>query len=938
MFPLVVIDIETTGLDAQSDAIIEIGAVKYTPAQPEVCWQKLINPSRLIPTEITQLTGITNEMIRTAPSLEAVIQEFMDFIADAPVVGQNVRFDLSFLQRQGTLRYNPVIDTRELASVLFPSVQRYSLSTLGELFAINLPNSHRALDDARLTLSVFQHLYESAHTLPLELLNEITQLSRGLDWDGRFFFTEILRERSRQPIQARKTDQRDYGVLFASPQQVSAPALKPNREIKPLDEDEVVAYLEHGGAFARYFNGENGKPVFESRPQQIEMLRAVTHALSKGKHMMIEAGTGIGKSFAYLVPSAIWANLNNQRVVISTNTINLQDQLMGKDIPDLKNALDLDLRATVLKGRSNYLCPRRLEAMRHRGPQNVDEMRILAKVLVWLSQGAKGDRSQITLSGPFEQEVWLRLSAEDEACNAEICQARMGGLCPYFQARQSAQSAHLIIVNHALLLADVITSSKVLPDYSYLVVDEAHHLESATTGALSYRVTSADIGRMLNELGGVTSGTLGLLMKALSSRVKPTELDVTRAAIQRATDLAFQLENSFRAFFRKLGEFLEQEREGREVGDYSQQVRITATVQTLPGWVPMDIAWDETGKILDGLIRHLTRLQRESSDLDHGEDEALEEILNDLASLLRRLGEVQTRLTALVSQPDSETINWVEIEPRTTRLSLNVAPLHIGAMMEKYLWHEKDCIILTSATLTADGVFDYLRGRLNADEADEMMLGSPFDYENSALLYIPNDMPEPVEYAQYQKWIERVLLQLGKATGGRMLALFTSYKQLRLTAAVISPMLAEAGIHLYEQGEGASSSALLETFRSADRAVLLGTRSFWEGVDIPGERLSVLVIVKLPFDVPSDPIIAARAETFEDPFGEYNLPEAILRFRQGFGRLIRTQSDRGVVAILDRRVLTKKYGQMFLHSLPPCTQRIGPVEELPTAAQKWLGL
>jgi len=259
-------------------------------------------------------------------------------------------------------------------------------------------------------------------------------------------------------------------------------------------------------------------------------------------------------------------------------------------------------------------------------------------------------------------------------------------------------------------------------------------------------------------------------------------------------------------------------------------------------------------------------------------------------------------------------------------------------MMEKYLWHEKDCIVLTSATLTADGVFDYLRGRLSADEADELVLGSPFDYERSTLLYIPNDMPEPIEYAQYQKWVERTLLQVAKATGGRMLALFTSYKQLRITSDIISPRLAEVGIQVYEQGEGASSSALLETFRTTDHAVLLGTKAFWEGVDVPGEKLSVLIIVKLPFDVPSDPIVAARAETFEDPFNEYNVPEAILRFRQGFGRLIRTQSDRGVVAILDRRILTKRYGPQFLHSLPQCTQRIGPVEELPAAAKQWLGL
>jgi len=257
-------------------------------------------------------------------------------------------------------------------------------------------------------------------------------------------------------------------------------------------------------------------------------------------------------------------------------------------------------------------------------------------------------------------------------------------------------------------------------------------------------------------------------------------------------------------------------------------------------------------------------------------------------------------------------------------------------MMEQYLWHEKSSIILTSATLTTHGEFDYMRNRLNADEADELVLGSPFDFESSTLLYLVNDIAEPADANAYQREVDAAIIRLAKATGGRMLALFTSYAQLKRTSQTISGALGEADIQVYEQGEGASTNTLLETFRDSPRAVLLGTRSFWEGVDIPGEALSVLVIVKLPFDVPSDPVIAARAETFDDAFNEYNLPEAILRFRQGFGRLIRTQSDRGVVVILDRRVLTKKYGRQFIESLPVCTTKVGSVIDLPKNAAKWL--
>jgi DNA polymerase-3 subunit epsilon/ATP-dependent DNA helicase DinG len=283
-------------------------------------------------------------------------------------------------------------------------------------------------------------------------------------------------------------------------------------------------------------------------------------------------------------------------------------------------------------------------------------------------------------------------------------------------------------------------------------------------------------------------------------------------------------------------------------------------------------------------------------------------------------------------------IYWIQLSSQENRLTLHAAPLEVGPLVEKHLWHEKQSVVMTSATLTTGGEFDFLRRRLYAEDADELALGSPFDYETSTLLYLISDIPEPMERAQYQRAVEAGLVRLFKATSGRGLVLFTSNQQLQTTARSISEPLAQANIQVYEQSSGASRHALLEGFRSAESGVLLGTRSFWEGVDVPGEALSVLAIVRLPFDVPSDPIVAARAETYESPFDQYMVPEAVLRFRQGFGRLIRTKSDRGVVAIFDRRLLSKSYGRAFVESLPQCTVRQGPLSELPTAAQRWLNL
>jgi DNA polymerase-3 subunit epsilon/ATP-dependent DNA helicase DinG len=932
MFPIVALDLETTGLDPFRDAILEIGAVKFDENGIIDRWQSLTNPQRLVPAPITQLTGISNEMVRDAPPIKAVIQDFADFVGDLPVIGHNVRFDLGFLQVQHAFDRNPVNDTFEIAAVLLPSAPRYSLSALVETLEVSNLQPHRAQEDAEATMAVFLRLMEKAQALPMQLLAEIVQDSQSVDWDAGWFFTQVLRMRSKEGVQARQVKQRDYGVLFSEPSELLTPALKPNPVFEPLDPEETTAVLSPGGPFSKIMDN------FESRNEQLEMLQAITNALSNSQHLMVEAGTGIGKSFAYLVPAALWSTRNNARVVISTNTLNLQDQLINKDIPDLKKALGIDLRVGVLKGRVNYLCPRRLEALRHRRPRDASELRLLAKILVWLEQGGSGQLNEINLTGPVENEAWRRLSAQDEACTADVCMNRMGGVCPYFRARQTALSAHIIIVNHALLLSDVVSNNRVLPEYKYLIVDEAHHLEDASTSALSYRVTRADIERLFDELGGSNNGTLGQLLTALSTQLKPSEYSAVERVVERATDMAYRAQSRFKDFFAAIEAFLEQERNGEEVGDYGQQVRIIESTQRQPIWDDVMITWDEVAQPLDSLARLLGSLVSNLTDEEGTSSEQAENQMGELLTIAHTIQEMHNNIHALVSELDNNTIYWIDLDNKFRRLSLNFAPLEIGPLMEEYLWHTKESVVVTSATLTANNNFDYIRARLNADEADELILGSPFDYENSALLFIPNDMPEPADYMNYQRSIERAILRTARATGGRMLVLFTSYRQLKATSHVVSPLLAKDGIQVYEQGEGASTSSLLDSFRSSDHAVLLGTRSFWEGVDVPGDALSVLLIIKLPFDVPSDPVIAARSETFENAFSEYTLPEAILRFRQGFGRLIRTQSDRGVVGVLDRRVRTKQYGALFIKSLPNCHLVDSSIENLPDEATRWLNL
>lgn len=932
MFPVIALDIETTGLDPKKDAIIEIGAVKYDGEKIVDQFDFLINPARPIPPNITQLTGITNEDVRGAPPISAVIQQLSDFIGDLPIIGHNVSFDISFLNNYINLANNPPVDTFEIASVLMPSATRYSLVSLVEALDIEVSSHHRAFDDAVGSLDVFTRLIEKSHAIPVHLIAEIVQASKNIYWDGSWFFSQLLKQRSKEPVAARVDQHGEDGIFFQDPAELLTPPLKANDTVTPLDLDEITEILSPGGVFSQHMQN------FETRNEQLEMLQAVADAITNSRHLMVEAGTGIGKSYAYLVPAALWSTKNNSRVVISTNTLNLQDQLIEKDIPAVSEALGIDLRAAVLKGRANYLCPRRLKALRHRKPRDVAELRVLGKVLVWLEQGGKGNRNEITLTTPADKDAWMRISAQDEMCNMEVCLGRMGGTCPYFRARQKALGSHILIVNHALLLADVATNNRVLPEYNYLIIDEAHHMEDATTNALSYRISRREVERLFRELGGASSGLLGRVNEAVQRMVKPSDLAAAQARLNDVADLAFRSENNLRNFFNAISDFLEEMREGREIGQYGQKERVVPATHTAPIWSEVEIAWDAASKPLKTLASKLDQFLQDLVDLQQGPSEDQDVLYGDLAGTIRQLKDIFIYTDDMVFDLDPSFIYWIEIDFRFRKLTLNFAPLHIGTMMENHIWHQKECVILTSATLTANMQFDYIRSRLNADEADELVMGSPFDYENSALLFLPTDMPEPTDYRAYQQYLTRSLAQTAIATSGRMLVLFTSYSQLKHVSQYLTPILSKHDIQVLEQGSGASPSVLLEAFKTADKAVLLGTRSFWEGVDVPGDALSVLVITKLPFDVPSDPIIAARSETFENPFSEYTLPEAILKFRQGFGRLIRTQYDRGVVAILDRRVRTKMYGPLFLQSLPQCHMVETPIENLPRETTRWLNL
>jgi len=926
----VALDLETTGLNAEEDAIIEIGAARLREGEVLETFSTLINPGRNVPDRVTAITGIRTDDLIGKPHVREVLPDLRRFLGDSPIVGHRIDFDLSFLARYHVADSNSSFDTYDLASVLLPSEARYNLTNLTGTFKVELEHAHRALEDAVATGKLYWALWQRILELPLGTLQEIVESSRNFDWNAKPIFTEALVERSKTALsdKPKKAGAVDLGELFKPSVRAWSP-LRPNADMQPLDVDFLASIIEEGGLLASQL------PNYEHRTQQVDMLRGVAEAFNDNQHTMIEAPTGVGKSWAYLIPALYWAVQNNERVVISTATINLQDQLIDKDLPLLRDALGVDFRAAVVKGRSNYLCPRRLMTLRRRGPTSVAELRVLSKILVWLLESDSGDKGEISLRGFEENAIWSRLSAADEGCTLDRCDGQMHGACPFYKARREAESAHILIVNHALLLSDVQVGSRVLPEYNYLIVDEAHHLEEATTNGLSFQVSQATLQRQLEDLGSPNTGLLGDVIRSTRGSIPPQYYKQIENYVHTVSDALRVMGAHVERYFETLYYFLDNSGELRP-GEYMNQVRITPQLRQRSEWAHVEEVWDVLSQFTQAISSAMDRLARGLANLTEFDILDYDDLMSSVGAAARNLASMHLQLGAFSIAPQENMVYWVQLGEDRQRLSVHAAPLHVGPLLEEYLWEAKNAVVLTSATLRTAGTFEYMRDRLNTENVREIVVGSPFDYKNTTLVYIPTDMPSPDQRDNYQRFIERGLIELAAATNGRMLGLFTSYAQLRQTSQAITPRLALGNITVFDQSDGTSRQSLLEGFKNTEKSVLLGTRSFWEGVDIPGNDLSVLVIVRLPFSVPTDPIFAARCELYQNSFLQYSVPDAILRFRQGFGRLIRTRQDRGVVALFDNRVITKRYGQSFLDSLPDCTVRRGPLADLPRVAAEWI--
>jgi DNA polymerase-3 subunit epsilon/ATP-dependent DNA helicase DinG len=935
----VALDLETTGRDPESDEIIEVGAVAFTLNGPQGEFRSFVKPYRLPDYQIERITGISAENLEHAPRFASIAQELREFIGESALIGQNIAFDLAFLERAGVQPPGAAIDTFDLAQLLLPGLSDYSLRGLANQLGVDFPVRHRALADAEASRAVFIALRERLAALPRWLLEQVLRLAMAAEWSLASVVADVLASGGGDSAgrAALLTEE-----VLARPAEIPK-ALQVMKGASGPQADEAARQL---AGITRLQDELPGGTHFERRPQQEEMAAAVAEALREGRHLIVEAGTGTGKSLAYLLPAALHAVRTGERVVVSTDTIGLQEQLFSKDLPVVQELVrrseGTELQVAQLKGRRNYLCLQRWSAARFQPPATKDDARLQARLLVWLTDTQTGDRAEMGLHSSMDG-AWAKLSSENTACLQNGCPFVKNGTCFVTRARRRAEAAHILVVNHALLLSDLATGGRVLPAYGRLIIDEAHNLEDEATSRLAFRAQEADVQAFLDRVGRRASDRSGLVF-SLSEAARGGEImgagaylaGLGSALLEASGRVRGRLSEPFRLLNRLMRERALNESESDE------RMLITRATRVQPLWSDIQISADNLHDALSSLISLLEDL---GGILETGEQGLMnqEALVAEAADLTQMAYVYAEGLGAALLREDDDLICWLERDRNSGEPIACTAPLQVSEVLRRQLFEQKSTIVLTSATLSAgtglseggEPGFDFLRERVGLEGGDELLLGSPFDFARSTLIALPTDLPEPNDRDFVQETSE-LLVEACRASRGRALMLFTSYGSLMAVYEQIKAPLEAEGILVLAHGVDGSPRQLLAALRENNRTVILGTSSFWEGVDVAGEALSLLVIARLPFAVPTDPIYQARSALYDEPFDQYALPQAILRFRQGFGRLIRSKTDRGALLVLDRRIRSRKYGEAFLRALPKCTTRDLPGRDVAGAIEAWL--
>jgi len=912
--PLIItFDLETTGLDPQKDHIIEVAAIKWENGEEKEHFSTFVHYSKHLPSYIKKLTGIREEDLKIAPPIEEVLVNFKSFSQNGLMVAHNARFDSQFLRAHGYLiPTKRLLCSLELSRIFLPGFSSYALDSLLKILNIPFDDFHRALSDARSAGKLFWYIWEKVENSSDNYLQKL--LTFSFAEDALNLFLNPFREQ----------------FSFKDSFQINLPFNKEFKEVKEdsfslqgnenylLDLPEIEGWFSTGGTFAKYNSS------FELRSSQLEMAKAVSKAFNQEEHLVVEAGTGTGKSLAYLLPAALLALNKGKNVVVATKTINLQEQLLDKELTFLKEVLPQDLKVCLVKGKAHYLCLKKMEDLQRQKIEDKEFNKFFLRLLNWIELTTTGDNRELKLN---KEEVgyWSKVRAGEERCLGHNC--RWYSSCYLTRLKEKARNSHLLIVNQSLLFSDLISNNKILPEYDYLIIDEAHHLEEEATKAISITNSFSAWQKLLEsiDLENNNQGFIERIQVSVKALEKDKEEDKKEEIIPLLEEIKREVEDT-KTLAQKF--YVDLSNSGEKLLSEKDAVCLDEHIKEKNFWQEIELS----GKMLTTQLRALTPFLTKLEDKIKDDEEQKE-----IEFKKEKIKEFTLELDFLLKSQDANYVYWIEKEEE---ISLKSAPLNIASFLAENLYETKTSIIFTSATLAVADSFDYFLKRTGLDlisneRLRKLRLESPFYYREQALCAVDLDAPDPRQLSSEELALSlsSELKEILSSLRGRSLVLFTSHQLLKECAFLLRPFLEEQNLILLAQNEDGSRQKIIEEFiKNPSQSIIFGAYSFWEGVDFAKDLLHCVIITRLPFQSPKIPLVRARSELLRkegiNPFYFYHLPDAVLKLKQGFGRLIRTADDWGCVIILDSRIISQSYGRIFLDSLPDVTKIIERREKM----------
>ena len=914
-------DLETTGLDNTNDKITEISACRFVGGDFSEEFTTLVNPEIPIPKDIISLTGITNQMVIDAPLVSDVIPDFINFIGDTPLVGHNIDFDYSFIKNNiaGTdifLPDVPLYDTLSLARSFLYYYNNFSLGSLCDYYGIKIVCAHRAGDDAISTGKLFTLLIQEAASRPLTLIQRIDNFIKKSQVKNHKLYTDIIKT----SLKLNKID-----GLIQSPSDYQSP-------------DNYFGYIGEANSSLPenpedWFR-DNGKiqskwEEYEKRSTQIELVVDVYDTFTNGDLLVAEAGTGLGKSLAYISSGFIAAKQKKISLIISTYTKNLQDQLFSKDIPRFSECIKQDMNAVIYKGRHNYICQTRLERLLSSNSYllNYNEYEYLVPLIIWEWDTKTGDISECNgFQMNLHKRIWSLIRSEKGFCSLRQCNKYRG--CYLENIREKVEQADIIIINHFLFANELIKGNSCLPsDFNY-VIDEAHHFPTAIQGQLETQVGSRTFDDVFDFFDSRKDG-----WKRNALNKFPDILKKYESISEKSKILKSEIKLFFMSYYEnKLDDISYSEYHVNKLLYKNSEEEFIDT-EPLP--------WE----IQTAFLEYEKNLQKLGALLNENRQNIPDSIIIEYHVIERIFREgLDSFKASLDSQ--SDLVKWSTFNRSSYRnlTTLNSSPLNVKNFINENLLQVYSGGVFCSATLMVNDDFRYFREKIGLDLAlvnrniTERNYDSPFHYNDQVKLFVFRrkiniNEPEFIDEVGYQ--IVRIISTLKK----RMLILCTSFKQIRSLKNYIEPKIISNDCKLFAQASGISRNVLVRSYLEHAHSILIGTSSFWEGVDFPGDKVEILYIVKTPFDNPYEPLIQAQIEDYsqrgEDAFMQFQIPEAAMRLRQGFGRLIRNMNDMGICIIGDTRLYDRRYGEVILGSIPVDPIPYNSVELLLSESQKF---